>query len=470
MPDILSCKSRRAAPSWAAKGDGSVLGEKRLAEIAQSVLRESKADQTEVMITSNDSYLTRFATNIIHQNVAESDATVRVRAIADERTGVAVGNDLSATGLKQLIRTAERIAGFQQKNPDSSFLPSPQPIRPVDAYIDATAAFTPMDRARGVERILAPARKSGLDAAGAFSTDEQEILIANSLGVSAYHRGTVATVLTVVMGADSSGYAADTSIDVSRVDAAAVGKTAIDKALKSRNPTAIDPGEYTVILEEEAVADLLFFLGFMGMSALAVQEGRSFMNGKFGEKVTGDNITIWDDGHDPRGLPLPFDFEGMPKQKVMLIEKGVAKNVVYDSATAAKEPGKKTTGHSLPAPNTQGPLPINLFMEPGSATKSELLASTDRGIWVTRFHYTNILHPVKTMITGMTRDGTFLIEKGKLTRPLKNLRFTQSILEALANTEMISSKLEVVKDDWNAIGTTVPALKIRNFRFTGGTE
>jgi predicted Zn-dependent protease len=273
-----------------------------------------------------------------------------------------------------------------------------------------------------------------------------------------------------VMGKDSSGYGADASIDVSRIDPEAVGKTAIDKALASRNPTAIEPGEYTVILEEEAIADMLFFLGYMGMSALAVQEGRSFMGGKFGERVTGDKITIWDDGFDLRGLPLPFDFEGTPKEKVVLIEKGIARNVVYDTVTAAKEKGKRSTGHSLPAPNAQGPLPINLFMEPGTATKEEMLASTERGIWVTRFHYTNILHPVKTVITGMTRDGTFLIENGKIARPLKNMRFTQSILEAFANVESVGKKLKVVKDDWNALGTTVPALKIRDFRFTGGTQ
>ncbi len=447
-----------------------MLGEKRLAEVAQRVLRESKADQTEVMVTSNDSYLTRFATNTIHQNVSESDATVRVRAITDQKTGVAGGNDLSDAGLKKLVQTAERVASFQQKNPDSSFLPEPLPIRKVNAYVDATAKFAPLDRAKGVEEILAPSRANGLDAAGAFSTEEQEMYIANSLGVSAYHRGTVASILTVIMSKDSSGYGADASIDVSRIAPATVGKTAIDKALKSRNPTSIEPGEYTVILEEEAVADMLFFLGYMGMGALSVQEGRSFMCGKIGERVTGDKVTIWDDGLDPRGLPLPFDFEGMPKQKVMLIEKGIAKSVVYDSATAAKEPGKTSTGHSLPAPNTQGPLPINLFMEPGKSTKEEMLASTDRGIWVTRFHYTNILHPVKTVITGMTRDGTFLIEKGKVSRPLKNLRFTQSILEAFANVEMLTSTLKVVKDDWNALGTTVPAIKVRNFRFTGGTE
>ena len=179
-----------------------MLGEKRLAEVAQRVLRETKADQTEVMVTSNDSYLTRFATNTIHQNVSESDATVRVRAISDQKTGVAGGNDLSDAGLKKLVQTAERVASFQQKNPDSSFLPEPLPVRKVNAYVDATARFTPLDRAKGVEEILAPSRANGLDAAGAFSTEEQEIYIANSLGVSAYHRGTVASILTVIMSKD----------------------------------------------------------------------------------------------------------------------------------------------------------------------------------------------------------------------------------------------------------------------------
>ncbi len=445
-----------------------MLGEKRLAEIAQRVLRESKAEQTEVMITSNDSYLTRFATNTIHQNVAELDATIRVRVITDQKTGVATGNDLTDAGLKKLVQTAERIASFQQKNPDSSFLPEPLPIRPVDAYVDATAKFTPLDRAKGVEKILAPSRVSGLDAAGAFATEEQEILIANSRGVSAYHRGTAASIMTVIMGKDSSGFASDESIDVARLDPQAVGKTAIDKALASRNPISIEAGEYTVILEEEAVANMLFFLAFMGISALAVQEGRSFMNGKFGERVTGEAITIWDDGFDPRGLPQPFDFEGTPKQKVMLIEKGIARNVVYDSATAAKEPGRTSTGHSLPAPNTQGPLPLNLFMASGTATKEEMIASTDRGILVTRFHYTNILHPVKTVLTGMTRDGTFLIESGKPSRPIKNLRFTQSILEAFANVEMLGSRLKIAKVF--GVPACAPAAKIRHFRFTGGTE
>ena len=286
----------------------------------------------------------------------------------------------------------------------------------------------------------------------------------------AYHRTTVAHLMTVVMGENSSGYAAAASADVTQLDPEAIARRAVDKAVRSRNPTEIEPGAYTVILEEEAVADMLRTLSFIGLGALSVQEGRSFMNGQFGSKIVGDNITIWDDGHDPRGLALSFDFEGVPKQRVTLIEKGIAKAVVYDSFTAGREEGKVSTGHSLPAPNTFGPLPTNLFMAPGEATKEEMLASTKRGIWVTRFHYTNPVHQLKTVLTGMTRDGTFLIENGRITRPLKNLRFTQSILEAFSRAEMLGSELELTRLGGGNSAVCAPAAKIREFQFTGTTE
>jgi predicted Zn-dependent protease len=253
-----------------------------------------------------------------------------------------------------------------------------------------------------------------------------------------------------------------------------VGGIAVDKALRSRNPTKIDPGVYTVILEEEAVAAMLRTLSFLGLGALSVQEKRSFMNSRFGEQITGAKITIWDDGHDSRGLVLPFDFEGVPKQKVTLIENGVAKNVVYDSFTAGREKGDAdaprptSTGHSLPAPNTMGPIPVNLFMAPGTASKEEMLASIDRGIWVTRFHYTNPVHPIKTVLTGMTRDGTFLVENGQVVRPLKNLRFTQSILDAFGKAEMLGSELRL--DAMGNFGVCAPAAKIHEFSFTGTTQ
>lgn len=447
-----------------------MLGEKRLAELARKVLDQSKAEQTEVLITGNDAHLTRFAANTIHQNVSETNVSVRVRAIVGHRTGVASTNELDDESLRRVVEAAETVASFQKENPEIASLPEPMSLCSIDAYVNRTADFTPMERARGAETVLRAAREAGLEAAGAFSVEEQELYVGNSCGVSAYHRGTVAGLLTVIMGRNSSGYASAASIDVADIDPAEIGRCAVDKALRSADPTDIEPGEYTVILEEEAVADMVFFLGYLGMGALSLQEGRSFMSGRLGERVTGEDVTIWDDGSDPRGLPMPFDFEGVAKRKVMLIENGIARGVVYDSATAGREAGATSTGHSLPAPNTVGPIPINLFMAPGDATKEELLASTERGIWVTRFHYTNPVHPVKAILTGMTRDGTFLIENGKITRPLKNLRFTQGILEALASIEGMTKKLKMVKDEWNPIATCVPAIKVRGFRFTGTTE
>jgi PmbA protein len=446
-----------------------LIGKQQLQQIAARVLALSSADQTEVLVQSTDEHLTRFANSTIHQNVSERDVSVRVRSIFGKKTGVASGNDLSDQALRRVVESAETVAHFQQDNPDFHSLPAPQPIEEMNVYVEATAACTPETRARGVAAICALARENGLQAAGAFTTSVDEIAIANSLGTSAYHCMTGATLMTVVMSDTSSGYASDTTMDVSALDPEAIGRIAVDRALRSKNPVDAEPGSYTVILEEDAVMTMVFTLARLGLGALSVQEGRSFMNGRFGEQITGDNITIWDDGHDTRGIVLPFDFEGVPKQRVTLIENGVARNVVYDSFTAGREEGKTSTGHSLPAPNTMGPIPVNLFMAPGEATKEEMLASTERGIWVTRFHYTNPVHPVKTILTGMTRDGTFLIENGEIARPIKNLRFTQSILEAFAHAEMLGRELRLIRA-FGSFGCCVPAIKIDGFTFTGTTE
>jgi len=448
-----------------------VLGERRIKEITDRILTLSEADQTEVVVLGTDSYLTRFANNIIHQNVSESNVEVRVRAVLGKRVGVASINSLADEALQKVVENAITVARFQPENPEFKSLPEPVPIPPAEGFVERTASYTPEQRARGVKAICDQAAAAGLNAAGAFSTAAREIAVANSLGIFAYHPSTLATLTTVIMGEDSSGYSFAASMNVDEIDPEALGREAVDKALRSRGPVEIEPGEYTVILEEYAVTDMLFILDYLGFSALAVQEGRSFMGGRFGEKIVGDNVTIWDDGRDPRTVVLPFDFEGVPKQRLELITSGVAKGVAYDTFTAGREEGKQSTGHALPAPNTSGPLPINLLMATGEATKEDMLRSTERGIWVTRFHYTNPVHPLKTVFTGMTRDGTFLIEHGEITRPLKNLRFTQSILEALSNVEMIGRESKLWVDDWSGlVGVRAPALKIARFNFTGVTE
>jgi len=452
-----------------AKGE-KVKGEERLNRIAEAVLGAAKSDQTEVVITTQDTYLTRFAANTIHQNVAETNAGVRVRSVVGRRIGVAAGNDLRQAALVGVVRSAEMAARLQKENPGFRSLPEPEPIRAVEAHSKSTAACTPKRRAEGVEAIVRQAKGSDLLASGAFSTGETELCVANSLGIRAYHAGTAASAMSVVMGETGSGYAAQTSWDVEEIDPHEVGRIAVDKALRSAGPARVEPGSYTVILEEAAVANLLFYLAYMGLGALAMQEGRSFASGRMGTRVTGDAITVWDDGLDPRGIPAPFDFEGVPKRRVSLFEAGVIRNVAYDSFTAGREAGKASTGHALAAPNTFGPIPLHLFMAPGSSTLEEMIASTERGIWVTRFHYTNPVDAVKTVLTGMTRDGTFLIEDGRITRPLHNLRFTQSILEAFGRVEKLSSDSKCVPVGFGNLLAWVPAAKISGFRFTGSTE
>ncbi|HEY8922333.1 MAG TPA: metallopeptidase TldD-related protein, partial [Candidatus Limnocylindria bacterium] len=226
------------------------------------------------------------------------------------------------------------------------------------------------------------------------------------------------------------------------------------------------PGDYPVILEEYAVATVLEYLSWMGFSALAVEEGRSFMD--LGQQIMGANVSIWDDGLDPLGLPTAIDYEGVPKQRVDLIRNGVAHAVVHDTATASRA-GVASTGHGLPAPNAFGPMAWNLFMSPGSSAKEVMLSGIERGVWVTRFHYVNIVHAKRGILTGMTKDGTFLIEDGRITRPIRNLRFTQSIPEAFSAIEAIASETRLVAAEYSGINARVPALRLAKFAFTGAT-
>ncbi|MBI5653530.1 MAG: TldD/PmbA family protein [Chloroflexi bacterium] len=446
-----------------------MLGQEKIRELTQQVLAMSKAEQTEVVFTGTDSALTRFANSAIHQNVAEGNTEVRVRVVYGKRIGVASGNDLTPEALKRAVDTARAIAMRQRENPEFKSLPAPQPIQNVEAFVERTANFSPEQRAQVVNALCKKAKAKGVVAAGAFRTSASEIAVANSLGVFAYHPGTVASLTTVMMADTGSGYAEVAHADASAINADALAEEAIGKAIKSRNPTVAEPGEYTVLLEESAVEDMLNFFAFLSFSALAVQEERSFMRGKSGEKVMSENVTLWDDGLAPDTLALPFDFEGVPRQRVMLVENGIARGIVYDTPTAQRE-GKTSTGHSLPAPNSMGPLALHLFMAPGETPKNEMIKNIERGIWVTRFWYTRVLQPMPVLITGMTRDGTFLIENGAITRPIKNMRFTTSYLDAFNHIRAISRETKLTHEEWTGGARRMPAIVTDGFRFTGVTQ
>lgn len=437
----------------------------QLLPMAEVVLQASPADQTEVLVAAEASSLTRFANNTIHQNVHESSVGIAVRAVIGKRVGVAGGNDPSPEALRELAARAAEVARNAEPNEDFVSLPSPggaPGCAPTPAQ--ATVDCSPEQRAAAVRQMIEIARETSLVCAGQVSASHGATLVCSSLGVESYWESGRSRVRVVMQGGDSSGFAEEVSPDFSQLDAAVLGRRAADKALASAGPRELEPGAHTVILEPLAVEDMVSTLAIYDMNALAHQEGRSFTAQKMGKPVCGSNISIWDDGCDPRGLPRPYDYEGMPRQRVDLIKDGVLVGVTYDSFTAGREPGAVNTGHALPPPNTWGPVPMNVFLKTGEHSVQDMIAATERGVLVTRFHYTNMVHPVHTVLTGMTRDGTFLVENGQVVGGIKNMRFTQSILEALSHVDMIGRDGCALDYAW------VPALRIQGFNFSSGTQ
>jgi PmbA protein len=434
--------------------------------ILENALAESGADETEIFAHRSSSGLTRVANSEIHQNVAETNSGISVRAVVDGRIGTARTNRPELDAIKQTVRTAINGARVSPRVADWPGLPE-NPLAGDDKTATATAECTPGKRAELIHEALTAAKNAKMDLAGALETESSVVYIGNNRSPVNRSALTEAKLSLVLMALDSSGYGAWIGRDLAELNVAAVAGTAARKADAGRQPGDLAPGSYTVILEPPAVADMLGFLGYVGLGALSVQEKRSFMTGRFGEQLVDPKISFWDDGNDPRALGPSFDYEGVPKQKVVFFNRGVARGVVYDSRTAAKE-GKTSTGHALPAPNQHGPLPTNLFLAAGDSSLGKMIAGTERGVLVTRFHYTNIEEPMRAVLTGMTRDGTFMIENGRVTGALRNLRFTQSILDALSAVVEVGDEARLVDSFLGACHC--PALKIDNFNFTGISE
>lgn len=451
-----------------ATSPASTWTEERLRAIADRVLGLSSAEATQVSLVGRHEHLTRFANNQIHQNVSEHDMGLQIQVAFGQKVGRAGTNDVSTDALAAAVKDAEALALAQPDNPLFSGFSRPLPLTAAPATFARTIGFTPADRAKVAMHVCRGAANGQLTASGAFTTGLRQYAIANSHGVWAYHQHTLADFNTVVMSDDSSGWAAETHLDAGAMDGEKLAHEAIAKAERSRHPQSLAPGTYTVILEPYAVNDLLQYLAF-GFGADDVREGRSFMSGREGERLIHPELSIWDDGFDPAGIPFPFDFEGTPKQKATFFDRGQVGRPVYDLRTAARE-NRASTGHHSGGSAFwgAGPQAWNLFMSPGKHSPAEMLAATERGIWVTRFHYCNRLDPRKTTLTGMTRDGTFWIEDGVLAHPLQNLRFTHAILDALRDVDMIGreTKLEL---NWFGGGNRSPALRIQNFRFSGKT-
>ncbi len=441
-----------------------------LMKLLKKLVEQSPADQTEVLLMTEDSSLTRFTPASVHQHVAERNQTLILRVVIGNQVAVVTTNLLGPSSLRPTLEKAVSLARFLPPNPDFKSLPSPRPFAEAKTYHENIRRLTPGKKIKVIQQVMGLAKRKGASVSGAFSHGIVEVAVLNSLGVEAYQQYSDLCFHLIAQNEYGSGYSGFVSRDSDTLQVESLAQSALSK-LSGEKPIEIPPGEYEVILESDAAHEFLAFMGYLGFHALAVQEGRSFLGNHFGEKLLDEKVTIYDDGLDPNGLQVPFDFEGMPKQKVIFFDKGIVRNITYDSLTAGRDQ-KESTGHALTAPNTEGPIPINLFMERGESSLEEMIRSVRKGIYVTRFHYTNVVEPMKAVITGMTRDGTFWIEDGEVRNPVKNLRFTESILKALSRVKAISLERKIctsgsVYGRRFITGTVAPALQIEGFNFSG---
>jgi predicted Zn-dependent protease len=442
----------------------------------------SSADEVECLIAGGSSALTRFANNTIHQNVADENHVVSIRVAFDRRTARATTNKFDDESLRRTVQTAEQMARVQHPDPD--LLPLAEPsLAPTGAIpqraFDSTRALGPAERAKVVAKIVDVAKRNKLTTAGICSVTDSVEGIFNSRGLSTFHQQTMAEISITMLGDDSSGWQKLNSPDARNLDPVELAETAARKARDSAHPREIEPGKYTVILEPSAVLDIVGFM-FYDFGGLSVLDQRSFLNDRVGKQLFGENITIHDDVRHPLQAGAAFDGEGVNRQRVTLVEKGLIKSLVYARGTAermkrsefAKRVGEiRPTGHGFPLPNEMGEAPVNIVFESSAAERKSLkqmIEATERGIYVTRLWYIREVEPYEKVLTGMTRDGTFLIENGRITRGLRNFRFNQSLVEMLSKVEAMSEPVRACGEE--SFDMVVPAMKVRDFNFTEVTR
>ena len=465
-----------------------MLTKEQASDIFDRVRRLSSADEVEVLFTGARFALTRFANNTIHQNVEDENCVASIRTNFGGRTARATANQFDDASLRRAVEASESLARVQEPDPDLLPMPDSQEAtaagegaRATQApsrFFERTAAITPGERAHAVGQIVAVAGRHGLTTAGIYSGSESLEGIFNSRGLAAWHRQTLAEVSITMLADDSSGWQKLNSPDVRSLDPMLLAETAARKAVDSAQPREIPPGKYTVVLEPSAVLDIVGSM-MWDFSGMAILDQRSFLNDRIGKKLFGENINIWDDAAHLLQAGSPFDGEGMRRQRVQLVEQGTVKRVVYARGTAAKmkksESADKVgligaTGHGFPLPNEMGEAPINIVV--GGAeqpqTVDQMIASTERGILVTRLWYIREVDPYEKIVTGMTRDGTFLIENGKVQCGLRNFRFNQSLIAMLSNVEAMGEAKRACGEE--SFDMVVPAMKVKEFNFTEVTR
>jgi len=459
----------RKAPSPRKASATELLPERELRRIVDTVIRLARpagAEETEVHIDEVGDSLTRFANNGIHQNVAEHGLTVSIRTVVDARTARATTNRTDEDALRGAIQASLSLAHSQPKNPNLLHMPGKQRYRPVRRFVKQSAVLTADGRARAVRSACDLAVKKGQIAAGIFASGQSQSVIGNSRGLFAAYRETHAEFSVTMQEESATSWAKANSSDVRALDPQELASRASEKAHLGLGARELPPGRYTVILEPAAVLDLVGFL-FYDFAATALEDKRSCLNGRMGKPLFGRNITISDDVYHPLQQGAPFDGEGVPRQRVLLVDHGVPRNLVYSRASA-KAADKKPTGHGFALPNEYGEAPMNLVFGGGDSSLEKMIASTDRGLLVTRLWYIREVDPYEKVMTGMTRDGLFLVENGRVAGAARNFRFNQSLIEMLQNVELLSPSVRATGEE--AFEMVVPAMKVRNFHFSEVTK
>lgn len=443
-----------------------VLSRQRAEEVFEKVLKYSTAEETEATISSTSFALTRFANNTIHQNVAEVTGSYSVRAVVEGRMARASSNQFDEDSIRRTCEAALALARLQAPDPDLLPMPGPQTYRALDRFYTETAQLTPQARAQTVSEVIARAEKDRLTAAGVFSSGALAYALFNSRGLRAYHAETLSEFSVTMLGDSNSGWSKKTAPYCAELGPLELADTAARKARESAEPREIPPGRYTVILEPSALLDLLGFL-IPDFSGLAVHEQRSCLTGRVSQKVFGENINFRDDVYHPLQTGAPFDGEGIPRQRLPIVEKGEVKNLVYARQTAHKV-GAQPTGHGLPLPNDLGEIPLNIVMDGNRTSVEDMVRSTSRGLLVTRFWYIREVDPYQKILTGMTRDGTFWVEDGVVKHGVKNLRFNQNLIEMLGQVEMLGPPQRTAGEE--SFEMVVPPVKVREFNFASTTK
>ncbi len=438
----------------------------RVFEQVQAAARSLGVTEVEALMASGNQALTRFAGNAISQNVAEQSTLVSVRPVIDGRTARASTNRLDADSIRDVVAQAVALTRLSAPDPDLLPLAAPAEYAVVRRHFEATARATPEERALAVSEAIRVVEDAGQTAAGIYSTGDSTFALLNSRGVRAWYEESLARFSITAMAGDSSGWAKASACYHGDLDPPVLAHEAARKAAQSAAPRELPAGRYTVILEPAAVLDLVGQM-FGDFSATAIRDGRSFLNDRIGRKIFGHNITIRDDAGHPLQSGAPFDGEGVARQSLTLVEHGVVRDIAY-CRQAAAQAGVAATGHGFPLPNEYGEAPANIVIGGGDVPVERMIAGTERGILVTRLWYIREVDPYEKIFTGMTRDGTFLVEGGRVTGGVRNFRFNQSLIEMLSNVEALSAPVRASGEE--SFDMVAPAMKVSNFNFTEVTR